>query len=138
MERKQSGRQCNYTTVGIEKFDFQMGPCMKTGCSIVHTSLCQWPNQLTTKNIARMPSPSPTTTLLSNAAKQKKILFKVKAQPWDQRPAAFLFIYLYVFYSFSQIFHKQALRWHRIYYRRKNVQGVCIHNIHSLTKSFQI
>lgn len=39
--------------------------------------------------MVEMPSPSPTATLLSNAAKQKKILFKVKAQPWDQRPAAF-------------------------------------------------
>lgn len=51
-----------------------------------------------------MPSPSPTTILLSNAAKQKKILVKVKAQPWDQRPAATFskFIYLYVFYSFLE------------------------------------
>lgn len=138
MERKQSGRHRNYTTVGIEKLDFQMWSWMKTGCSIVHISVCRWLKALTTKSIVGMPSPSPTTTLLSNAAEQKKILFKVKAQPWDQRPAAFKFIYLYVFYSFSRIFHKQALRWHRIYYRRKNVQGICIHNIHSLTKSFQI
>lgn len=36
-----------------------------------------------------MPSRCSTTTFLSNAAKQKKMLFKVKAQPWDQRPAAF-------------------------------------------------
>lgn len=52
----------------------------------------------------KMPSPRPTITLLSNAAKQKKILVKVKAQPWDQRPAAmfFKFIYLYVFYSFLE------------------------------------
>lgn len=51
-----------------------------------------------------MPSPSPTIALLRNAAKQKKILVKVKAQPWDQRPAAMLFkfIYLYVFYSFLE------------------------------------
>lgn len=56
-----------------------------------------------------MPSPIPKATLLSNAAKQKKILFEVKAQPWDQRPAAFflfvfliLLIYLYVFYTSLQ------------------------------------
>lgn len=68
----------------------------------------------------------------------KKILFKVKAQPWDQRPAAFLInISLCILY-FSRIFHKRALWWHRIYYRRRNVQGICIHNSHSLTKSFQI
>lgn len=52
----------------------------------------------------KMPSPSPPITLLSYAAKQKKILVKVKAQPWDQRPAAmfFKFIYLYVLYSFLE------------------------------------
>lgn len=45
-----------------------------------------------------------TITLFWNAAKQKKILVTVKAQPWDQRPAAmiFKFIYLYVFYIFLE------------------------------------
>lgn len=40
--------------------------------------------------MVEMPSPSPMATLLSNAANRRKIFFKVKAQPWDQRPAAFL------------------------------------------------
>lgn len=64
-----------------------------------------------------MPSPIPKATLLSNAAKQKKILFEVKAQPWDQRPAAFFFVCFFNFIDislcilyFSSIFHKQALR----------------------------
>lgn len=47
-----------------------------------------------------MPSPSPTATLLSNAAKQKKKLFKVKAQPWDQRPAAFFFFFFFPLFFF--------------------------------------
>lgn len=85
--------------------------------------------------------PKPLSPYFWNAAKQKKILVTVKAQPWDQRPAAmiFKFIYLYVFYIFSWIFHKQALGWQDyITEEKKNVQGVCIHTIHSLTKSFQI
>lgn len=61
-------------------------------------------NPIDSKLRCKMPSPNPSITLLSNAAKQKKILVKVKAQPWDLRPAAMFlyFIYLYVFYSFLE------------------------------------
>lgn len=79
---------------------------MKAHHSFMHISS----HELATENMIEIPSPSHTATLLLNAAKQKKILFKVKAQPWDQRPAAPLInISLRILY-FSLLFHRQALR----------------------------
>lgn len=124
-----------------------LGACiskMSGGFPAVMSSLCKiqlLPEIPSVKHVDTKRPAQVTITLLWNAAKQKKILVTVKAQPWDQRPAAmiFKFIYLYVFLYFSWIFHKQALGWQDyITEEKKNVQGVCIHTIHSLTKSFQI
>lgn len=114
------------------------------GSPAVMSSLCKiqlLPEIPSGKRVDTKRPAQATITLLCNAAKQKKILVTVKAQPWDQRPAAmiFKFIYLYVFYIFlessiNKLYDDKTI----LQKKRKNVQGVCIHTIHSLTKSFQI